>query len=291
MRRSAVLALFALGSCCASVWAQKSARDAFWSASDLVSVSGNPGAKVSTGSRPQSRRPAAGTATHAAAAQPHVDPALVAQNGYGDAPHLVRVSNDQIGIRYSLMLRNREGKYDDVSPTSVFHSGDYLHLSVMSNQPGYLYVIQEGSSGKWSALFPAQGSAPNENKVEAGTVTEIPGGKGAFQFNSTPGQEKLYILVSRQPIQDLDATISGLKQPNGASNPHSTKTVDLRPYEASNRVPEELQRFASRDLNLVEVSDGKEAAKTGEKAVYVVSKGTASSSGTQVVAQCTLHHE
>ncbi len=221
-----------------------------------------------------------------------MDPTLVAQNGYGDVPHLVRVSNDQIGIRYSLMLRDEKGKYQDVSPTAVFHSGDYLHLSVMANQPGFLYVIQQGSSGKWSALFPAADSAPDANQVVAGTVTEIPSGSGAFQFNSTPGQEKLFIVVSRHPIQDLDGTISGLKQPGGSSNPHTSSVQDMRPYEATNIVPTELQHFASRDLNLVQVSDdNKEAAKTGEKAVYVVSKGTASSSGTQVVAEVMLRHE
>jgi hypothetical protein len=274
----------------ATLCAQNNARDAFWSASDLVSVSANPGAKPS--SHPavvRKQTPAA--ASHGA---PHVDPVLVAQNGYGEAPHMVHVSNDQIGVRYSVMLRDANGKYNDVSPTEVFHSGDYLHLTVMANQPGYLYVVQQGSSGKWSPIFPARGSAPEANKVEQGKVTEIPTGASAFQFDSTPGEEQLYIIVSRNPIEDLDGLISGLKKPGGATNTQApVKAPDMSVYEAQNKVPAELERFASRDLNLVQVEDvdAKKPAAANEHAVYVVSKGSATSTGPRVVASLTLKHQ
>ena len=182
------------------------ARDAFWSASDLVSVSANPGARPASQNAVAKRKaPAADVKT------PHVDPNLIAQNGYGEQPHIVRVSSEQIGMRYSVLLRDSSGKYNEVSPTAVFHSGDFLHLSIMANQPGYLYVIQQGTSGSWSPIFPTKDSAPDSNKVESGKVVEIPAGSGAFRFDTTPGQEKLFIVVSRNPIQDLDTTISGLR--------------------------------------------------------------------------------
>lgn len=224
-----------------------------------------------------------------------MDPVLVAENGYGAQPHLVRVSEDQIGIRYSLLLRDKDGKYNEVSPTAVFHSGDDLKLSIMANQPGYLYVIQQGSSGKWAPLFPPAGSSAESNKVEQGQLTQIPGGKGAFEFNTQPGEERLFIVLSRRPIENLQNTIEGLKKPGDASNPQQPAPApDMRTYEASNDVPAELQRFASRDLNLVQVEDAKDtsgSSGTAEKAVYVVSKGNATSSGPQVVASLTLRHE
>ena len=289
MRAALFAGMFAMALSQGSLYAQHSARDAFWSASDLVSVSANPGARASAGTAPPRRRP-----TAAEPKTPHVDPVLIAKNGYGEQPHFVKVSTDQIGLRYSVLLRDAAGKYNEVSPTATFHSGDFLHLSVMANQPGYLYVIQQGSSGSWSPIFPAKGSAPESNKVESGAVVEVPSGRGAFRFDATPGQEKLFIVVSRKPIQDLDSTINGLKAPGGASNqqPAATKP-DMGTYEASNRIPDEfVKRFASRDLSLVEdVDDTKKPNGSGEKAVYVVSKGTASSSGPQVVAALTLRHE
>ena len=275
---------------CAPLCAQNNARDAFWSASDLVSVSANPGARPSN-RVPVAHRSSSGANSHGA---PHVDPVLVAQNGYGEAPHIVRVSNEQIGVRYSVMLRDASGKYNDVSPTEVFHSGDYLHLSVMANQPGYLYVVQKGSSGRWSPIFPAKGSAPEANKVEQGQVTEIPTGSSAFQFDSTPGEEQIYIIVSRNPISDLDGLISGLKKPGGTTNSQApAKAPDMSVYEAENKMPAELDHFASRDLNLVQVEDAKPSkpAEATEHAVYVVSKGSATSTGPRVIAQITLKHQ
>ncbi len=273
------------------VWAQHNARDTFWSASDLVSVSVNPGARPAAQSTPPRRKPTASADTKT----PHVDPVLVAKNGYGEQPHLVRVSADQIGLRYSVLLRDSNNQYAEVSPEATFHSGDYLHLSVMANQPGYLYVIGQGSSGSWSPIFPKRGSAPESNKVEAGVATEVPSGTQAFQFDRTPGEEKLFVILSRRPIEDFDRTIDQLKASDGRGNAAAPPAhPDMTTYEASNRIPDELmKRFASRDLNLVETSevDDKKAAKgSGEKAVYVVSKGTATANGPQVVAALTLHH-
>jgi hypothetical protein len=267
---------------------QVTARDAFWSAADLVSVSTNSGAKPAAKTT-QAAHPA-GVPKHTSG---HVDPNLVTSSGYGEQPHLVRVSEEQIGLRYSLLLRSSDGTYAETSPTATFHSGDHLRLSVMANQPGYLYVIQQGSTGSWSPIFPASGSAQEANKVEQGHLYQVPDGKGAFRFDQNPGQEKLFIVLSRQPIQDFDRTIQGLKHSAGDEQ---TPAANGPTYlQASNHIPDELvQRFATRDLTLVQEQDvdSKPAkAGAGEKAVYVVSKGSAKSSGPQVVASVTLHHE
>ena len=290
--------LLATGS--VSLAQQATARDAFWSAADLVSVSSSPAAKPRADSAKKAPAQRAAT-THAAPktdhSSAHVDPALVATNGYGEQPHMVRVSDQQIGLRYSLLLRDADGRYEEASPTAVFHSGDHIRLSVMANQPGYLYVIEQGSTGNWSPIFPAAGSSQEVNRVEQGRVYQIPNGNGAFQFDQNPGQEKLFVVLSRNPIPDLDSTIQGLKQP-AAAKPAEQAPAQPSPstvYEASNRIPDELvQRFASRDLSLVQeqqVDDSSKGSESGEKAVYVVSKGAPSGSTPRVVASVTLRHE
>jgi Domain of unknown function (DUF4384) len=285
---------------------QPNARNMFWSASDLVRVSANPGAspaaKLVTSTTPDKTPPPPKT-SHAKA---HVDPVLVAKNGYGDQPHFVPVSDDQIGLRYSLLLRDSAGNYVEVSPNTIFHNGDHLRLSVMANQPGFLYVIQQGSSGSWSSIFPAGGgagaSADNVNQIEQGRVYQIPNGKGAFQFDRNPGQEKLFLVLSRERISDLDNTITSLKDSAhptpGAAHPQPEHSAELpQVLEASNHIPDDLvQRLTSRDLTLVqeqEVDDSVKGDKAGEKAVYVVSKVsyTKKNSGPRVVASVTLHHE
>jgi len=270
---------------------QPTARDTFWSASDLVSVSANPAAKPAAKTLSHTTK---STAPKQSQTGGHVDPVLVATNGYGQQPHLVRVSNDQIGLRYSLLLRDAEGKYQEASPNAIFHSGDHLRLSVMANQPGYLYVIQQGSSGNWSPIFPPPGSAQDVNRIEQGRVYQIPNGNGAFRFDQNPGQEKLFIVLSRQPIHDLDSTIQGLK-PSGQKQDTPPATSSSATLEAANRIPDELvQRFASRDLTLVQEQQVDESPKgedSGERAVYVVSKRTPTGSAPQVVASVSLRHE
>src|SRR5579871_5849471 len=99
--------IFAAGGAMLAQAQQSSARNVFWSASDLVQVAENPGAKgaADQASTIPPKKPAPAT-THA---RPHVEPELVAKNGYGEQPKLVRVSDEQIGIRYALLLRNSDG--------------------------------------------------------------------------------------------------------------------------------------------------------------------------------------
>lgn len=273
---------------------QSSARNVFWSASDLVQVAENPGAKPAADRGPAT--PAKKPAT--SHARPHVEPELVAKNGYGEQPQLVRVSNEQIGIRYALLLRDNDGHYNEVSPTTVFHSGDHLRLSVMANQPGYLYVIQQGSSGSWNSIYPGKHASDNgeaTNRLEAGNVYQVPDGKGAFRFDQTPGQEKLFLVVSRERIADLEGAINSLKQ---GGQPSATPTAPAEApeqgqmLEASNTIPDVfVQRLASRDLTLVE-EETVDQPQSGEKAVYVVSKVSyTKNESPRVVASVTLKHE
>ena len=271
---------------------QSSARNVFWSASDLVQVSANPGAKPAADRAPAVSVKKPATTNHT---RPHVEPELVAKNGYGEQPQLVRVSDEQIGIRYALLLRDSDGHYNEVSPTAVFHNGDHLRLSVMANQPGYLYVIQQGSSGSWSSIYPGKHASDNgepTNRLEAGNVYQIPDGKGAFRFDQNPGQEKLFLVLSRQRIADLEGAINSLKQGSQPSAAPTQPPDQGQTLEASNTIPDAfVQRLASRDLTLVE-EETVDQPQSAEKAVYVVSKVSyAKNESPRVVASVTLKHE
>lgn len=313
-RRNAAL-LVALGLSLASpALAQSSARNVFWSASDLVQVAANPASKPAAEHAAASapRRPA----TAAAHSRPHVEPELIAKNGYGEQPQLVRVSQEQIGMRYALLLRDSEGHYNEVSPKAIFHSGDRLRLSVMANQPGYLYVIQQGSSGAWTSIYPkpSNDNSSPANKIEAGQVYQIPGGKGMFRFDQTPGEEKLFLILSHERIADLEGAIDSLKkngEPTSTPAPAATPAASGELIEASNHIPDAfVQQLASRDLTLEDEetvdqpkgaqtngsstppSDSDAGAPSGEKAVYVVARASyTKGEAPRVVASVTLKHE
>src|ERR1700687_314090 len=59
-----------------------------------------------------------------------------------------------LGLRYAVLKQSETMRYLEVTPDAIFHAGDRIRLSVMSNQNGYLYIVQQGSSGTWSPLFP-----------------------------------------------------------------------------------------------------------------------------------------
>src|SRR6185369_12818003 len=44
------------------------------------------------------------------------------------------------GVRYAVLRRAPNGNFVEVDPTTVFHAGDALRLSVETNSPGYLAV-------------------------------------------------------------------------------------------------------------------------------------------------------
>ena len=295
---------------------QPNARDAFWSSSDLISVTPNPAAhkRAASNSRTQpagnSRAPAAASqgatvsgggvsgGSSVAGEQSSTHPVntvqLVSENGYGAAPHLVRTAAARLGLRCSLLLRGLDGRYVEVPSNSVFHSGDHIRLSLLTNEPGYIYVIQQGSTGAWTPVFPPPGSAQDANKIAAGELQMVPGGTRAFAFDKTPGDEKLYVILSRTPIADIDHAIQGLKgdhPPAPSTNSGGTNDVMM----AANDIPNLfVQKLVSRDLTLVDeqtVNDSTGDAESGEKATYVVSRVSASDSSSQVVLKLDLRHE
>jgi hypothetical protein len=273
------------------------ARDIFWSASDLVKVSPNPGTTGAGAAKPSDAgavpRKADASNKPRTPVKHQIDPHTVVANGYGAQPHLVSLSIDRLGLRYTLLQREASGSYVEVLPSTVFHSGDHVKISIMANHSGYLYIIQQGSSGSWSPIFPSQDAAQGTNYVESGEVYEVPN-DGAFELNKQPGKEHLFILLSLNPINDLDGAIFGLKdQKTAPSAPAPTPTGDT--VEASNRITDTLvQQLSSRDLVPVREqvnTSANDGTQRSEKAVYVVNSLSAESHGSRVVASLVLDHE
>lgn len=282
----------------------QSARDAFWSANDLISVTPNPAAHHR--SKPHSTSPqnaqANVAATSASVNAPDSPRAgdlatLVALNGYGATPHLVRSSESRLGLRCSLLLRGADKEYGEIKPGTVFHSGDHIRLSLLANQAGYLYVIQKGSSGAWSPIYPPHSAGPGAAKISPGHLEIVPGGTQAFAFDQHPGAEKLFVILSKSPVEDIDRVIRNLSHEGTPVHaaPAAPANDNSRVLEAANVIPDTLvQQLVSRDLTLVDeqtVDSSSTSDQDGEKAVYVVAKQDVSQSSGQVVLSIDLRHE
>ena len=189
-----------------------------------------------------------------------------------------------LGLRYTL-LREAGGALVESTPGTVFHSGDLIRLSVMGNQRSYVYVVSRGSSGVWSPLFPNAASAQRSNEIVPGRAYQIPGGPGEyFRFDKEPGEERIFILLSRQPVTDLDALVRGLA---GEQRPMPTLQADNRWNDSTIA---ELRGVVQRDLVFTKVDEPPAAAGVhAEHAIYVVNRKSALGSG--VVADVILEHQ
>jgi hypothetical protein len=65
----------------------------------------------------------------------------------------------------------------------------------------YLYIVQQGASGKWKVLFPDDQSASRGNRIEK-SAAEIR--RRRLSILPTCRDEKLFVVLSREPEADWD---------------------------------------------------------------------------------------
>lgn len=197
-----------------------------------------------------------------------------------------------LGLRYTLLKRVGDHS-TEVSPSTVFHSGDSIQLGVEVTEPGYLYVVTRGSSGTWQVLFPSPKIEHGDNRVRGGSTYTLPEGH-VFSFDEKPGTEKLFLIFSRQPEPQIDNLIYSLQDGKAtpASTPEKTPpksipmlTASLRPIDDA--MVNNLRTVYARDLVIENIDEKAPASK--DKSVYVVNPKGGSAS--RLTADIPLKHE
>jgi hypothetical protein len=109
-----------------------------------------------------------------------------------------------IGLGYTLYMRDASGNAVRVDPSQEFHAGDRIRLSLETNTDGYLYIFHTENDNNPEMLYPDVRLEKGSNRVEAHVPYEIPwnepGVENWFKFDANPANERLYIVVSRQPL-------------------------------------------------------------------------------------------
>ncbi|MBV8551431.1 MAG: DUF4384 domain-containing protein [Acidobacteriaceae bacterium] len=205
----------------------------------------------------------------------------VSDNAMTAVPHL--------GVRYNLVLISDNGAEQPADPDSTFHQGDCLAVRVESNHDGYLYVIEQGSSGKWEVLLPSPQMTDESNLIRAHTMAKVPENY-CFAVTGAPGTEHLFLVLSRnaENVSELNAAI---KAKNGGDTP-----PDSQPANPTNTgsmfhpIGQQIAmlRLQSRDLTIKKVAKPV-AAGEPVNAVYVVN--TSSTPSDRIVTEIRLKHE
>jgi hypothetical protein len=174
----------------------------------------------------------------------------------------------------------------------VFHAGDRIRFSVETNGPGYLYIVRQGSSGTWEPVFPSPEIADSSNRVEGWRTYTMPP-KSRLVFDQQTGTEKIFIVLSRNELPDLEQLMYSLK--NGvkpASAPEAQPKAPAKTLVAGLRIDDatvgHLRNTYARDLIIEKVDEGTPGDRK-EKAVYVVNP--TGSTDSRVVADIELVHQ
>ena len=135
--------------------------------------------------------------------------------------HAAQVVGPPLALKYRLLKRSADGRYDEVDTDTVFHSGEAIRVSVESNDAAYLYIVQQGASKNWDVLFPNENTEGGSNRVQRNREHEIPS-QGLFRFHEPAGTERLFIVLARKPQADLEKLIYSLSQRGDSKKPSGT---------------------------------------------------------------------
>ncbi len=111
-----------------------------------------------------------------------------------------------LGLGYTLYMRDANGDAVRVDPARAFHNGDRVRLSLEPNTDSYLYVFHTENNGEPEMIFPDARLGGGDNFIEAHVPTEIPSSQEEderlrwFSFYGQPATERLYIVVTREPL-------------------------------------------------------------------------------------------
>ncbi len=88
------------------------------------------------------------------------------------------------------------GQWKTVDPATIFDKDAQVRFRVKTNFAGFLYVMNQGTSGDYSMLFPRQDTGL-ANRVEPGREYLVPStAEGAFKITGPPGQDIVYWMVT-----------------------------------------------------------------------------------------------
>lgn len=114
-----------------------------------------------------------------------------------------------IGLGYSLYMRDDQGNAIRVDPTREFRAGDRIRLALETNTAGYLYIFHTENDGEPQMLYPDARLESGDNRIEAHVPYEIPwnepGVENWFKFDANPANERLYVVVTREPLPGVPA--------------------------------------------------------------------------------------
>ncbi len=108
-----------------------------------------------------------------------------------------------LGLQSTIYQLFDDGGVKAVSPSTVFAGGSRIRLAFNSNRNGFLYVVNLGTSGKVTTIFPAK--ATDNNQIQPGLLYQVPQQTGkSIRFDSTPGEEVILVVLAESRLTEFE---------------------------------------------------------------------------------------
>jgi len=193
-----------------------------------------------------------------------------------------------LGLRYNVLLVDSKNQEEPVDSSQPFRTDECVAWEVEANRTGYLYIFEQGSSGKWLPLFPDQAAPSETSLVRSRKPVRIPS-DGCFKMEAPSGVERVFMVLSRNP-QDIRNIIESTKNGAAPGAARPKQPSDLPPVHTvslDNVIADLRNGLKSQDLKLTKVVHP-EAQDEKANAVYVVNDGVEPMD--RVVTEAQLEH-
>ncbi len=101
-----------------------------------------------------------------------------------------------------------------IDPGLVLAQGDRVRFKFRTNFDGYLYVMNQSTSGTYEQLFPREETG-QDNRISASKEYQVPATSAAFRIAGPAGHEIVYWLVTPARLTDAAPRL----QPPPATKP------------------------------------------------------------------------
>jgi hypothetical protein len=189
------------------------------------------------------------------------------------------------GLDISLERKTAAGKIEPMAPDHVFEPGDVIRFRVKSDFDGYLYVMDQGSSGSFSTVFPSQ-QAGADNSIHKGQSYLLPAtDESWFEIGGPSGFDVFYFLLSPSPITPPSAASFASPAPASSMRPRCNDAIfkargectDISagpaPVPRNAPLPAPIAPIAgaaSRDITVVKKKDGVTVGAGGDRTAPVI---------------------
>lgn len=164
-----------------------------------------------TASKPSRRRPKTTVTNDPGKATPEKKPTNpTGPSGSNKPSEPVRpVNSARIGLGMTLFTRDSNGLAIRVDPEHVFRKGDRVRVLLETNTDGYLYIFNKTNDGPVIMIYPDKDLDEAGNYIKAHIPWEIPSGASDEErlrwlvFDEYPGNERLFFVLTREPLKDV----------------------------------------------------------------------------------------